>query len=235
MKLLSSKNLGKGFTIIEMIVVIAVFLFVVGAALGIFIQLVISQKRVLAQQQILSQISYVQEYMSKALRMAKTSRTQEDIACMEAGGRIYILTQHNGSYKGIKFINQSNLENNIPICQEFYLDGGVLKELKNSINTDDAVALTSSSIVHIKDVKFAINGSVTPHCINDSSCGAFGTDEVQPRVTILMEVFLPNGTGTACDEYADCQNNTKCDMAINQCQPVQVFQTTISQRNLNAK
>ena len=61
-------NNNKGFTLIELIVVMTVFLLVIGAAMGIFISIVQNQKKILSEQELLNQISYVEEYMSKALR-----------------------------------------------------------------------------------------------------------------------------------------------------------------------
>ena len=54
------RQFKKGFTIIEMVVVMAVFLFIVGAAISIFISVIQNQRRVLAEQQTLNQISYLQ-------------------------------------------------------------------------------------------------------------------------------------------------------------------------------
>ena len=45
-KLISKdEKIKRGFTIIELIIVMAVFLFVIGAAIGIFISIVKNQKR----------------------------------------------------------------------------------------------------------------------------------------------------------------------------------------------
>ena len=59
-----------GFTLVELVVVISVFLLVISTATSIFISVVQNQKILLAQQEALSQISYTLEYMTKGLRMA---------------------------------------------------------------------------------------------------------------------------------------------------------------------
>lgn len=169
-----------GFTLIELIIVMAVFLFIIGVAIGIFISIVKNQKKVLAQQQLLNQISYVEEYMSKALRMAKTA---EDSSCLNSFGDIYNLTNFDsetGFYKGIKFINHSNND----ACQEFFWDKeeGVLKE---SINNSQGTALTFSNI-EIESVKFVING--------DNTTTASNSDGIQPKVTILMKIKIAKDT-----------------------------------------
>jgi len=216
---------SRGFTLIELAVVLATFLFVIGAAIGIFIYIVQHQKKVLAEQQLLSQISYAEEHMSKALRMAKIETTEGCLvdthgSATDNTGYIYLLTRYDQdlqAFKGIKFINQS--DNNA--CQEFFLDNDdleniVLKELKNSTNDSDAVPLTSTNM-QIKSVKFSINGSngstfASASCPTDSQCGASIEDSVQPRVTILLNISIPG----------DRQ------------EPTRTIQTTVSQRNIAA-
>lgn len=209
---------SKGFTLVELIVVMAVFLLVIGAALVIFISVVQHQRKILSEQELLNQVSYAQEYMSKALRMAKAATRDEDASCLDGNiGYIYLLRRPDsktGLYRGIKFINQS--DNNA--CQEFFLDNEtdpahpVLKELKNSANDSDAVALTSASL-QIEFVRFGINGS--NGCYGGSACpdGISDADDLQPRVTILL------GVKTRGSEQ----------------EPARIIQTTVSQRNLNVK
>jgi len=156
---MSPQYKNKGFTIIELVVVMAVFLFVVGAAMTIFISIVSNQKKVLSEQQVLNQVSYAQEYMSKALRMAKVALTASDLACMgsENSGYIYLLTRYDvatQTFKGVKFINQSGLdESGEPICQEFFVDHEnpadagtplVIKEIKNGVGPTD---ITSADLI----------------------------------------------------------------------------------------
>jgi len=215
---------SKGFTIIELIVVMAIFLLVIGAAIGIFLSIVKNQKKVLAEQQLLNQISYAEEHMSKALRMAKTEGTTEN--CLvdpfsadhsDHPGYIYLLTRYdNGIFRGVKFINQSDND----ACTEFFWDSATnqLKELKDSTNDSNATALTSANL-QINSVKFSVNGSdgsaYSNICHGNPSqdCGASKDDSVQPRVTITLNVKVPN----------DSQ------------EPNRIIQTTVSQRNLTSK
>lgn len=105
-----------GFTLVEMLVAMAIFLIVVGVAIGTLINAMKSQRNILSGQQMLDQTSYVLEYMSRALRMAK-----KDIN----GSCISINSNYEISISGIKFENYKGE------CQEFYLDAGRLKERKN--------------------------------------------------------------------------------------------------------
>lgn len=200
-------NSNKGFTLIELIVVMTVFFLVIGTALGIFISIVQHQKRILSEQELLNQTSYVVEYMSKALRMAKTAEA-ENVGCIPLG-YIYLLTNPDisiGFYKGIKFINQSDND----ACQEFFLDNSgsqtILRETKNGIPLG-GTPLTSEKL-HINSIKFGINGS------NGRIGGtqyASKDDSSQPRVTIILDVQVKAGSS-----------------AIK-------IQTTVSQRNLNTQ
>jgi type II secretory pathway pseudopilin PulG len=200
-----------GFTLIELIVVMAVFFFIVGAVIGIFISIIQNQKKVLAEQQLLNQISYVEEHMSKALRMASTD---EYGSCIPEG-YIYLLMRQpsNDVYTGIKFIDRSD-DN---ACKTFSWVDGVLKETKNNGNP---VPITSS-VLQINSVRFSVNGldgSVSGQgCIGDSdNCGAISNvsstvKQPQPRVTMLLDVKVPGDSGN----------------------PARTIQTTVSQRNLN--
>ena len=228
----------KGFTLIELIVVMAVFLLVIGGAIGIFISIIEHQRIILAEEELLNQTSYVQEYMSKALRMATKDQSGDCLVDNSAlspdpqkiyPGYSYLLTRpvtdSNGVtfYTGIKFLNQSNTDNlQRPACQEFYLDRTsspyVLKEIKTfypytKVGDEYAVALTSKKL-NIKSIRFGIDGT------NGSSgaglpIGDQDTDfeSFQPRVSIAMSIQIE----------ADPK------------QPTRIIQTTVSQRNLNAQ
>ena len=65
------KKNGEGFTLIEILVVIVIFSIVLGAVIGIFISAIRIQRYYLASQKLLDQTSYVTEYMSRSIRMAK--------------------------------------------------------------------------------------------------------------------------------------------------------------------
>jgi len=209
----------KGFTLVELIVVIAVFMLIVGVAIAILLSIIQNQRRILAQEQMLDQVSYAMEYMSKGLRMAKKDSTG---SCLYYVDDAYIITEHfsgyvylftkpiGENYTGIKFINQSNND----ACQEFYLDStgenGVVKELQNQVDKDYSTALTSNQF-NVDYLKFGVNGNIG--LAGGESHGASENDTQQPRVTVIMGFQLPEDTS----------------------QPEIKIQTTVSQRNLNAK
>jgi len=224
-KMFEHLNKQKGFTLIEVIVVMAVFLSIIAGAISIFISIIIYQKRILSEGELLSQTSYATEYMSKALRMAdidETGECLEDEAGNPLSGYIYLLTRHDietNSYKGIKFINQSDTYTDTggiehKSCQEFYLDDSdplkpVLKENKFYIGTDKSeINSLTSPKYSINLLRFFINGTAQKDASYVSQ-----NDNIQPRVTILMKV----------------QTKLLKD------QTEMIVQTTVSQRNLNVK
>ena len=226
-----------GFTLIELIVVMAVFLFIIGAAISIFLSVFQQQKSILAQQEILNQISYVQEYMSKALRAAKSAISLSDTACLgeSNAGYIYLLTHYDNStqtYKGIKFLDQSGADpSGSAVCQEFFLDSdGILKEIKDG---GSATALTPLNL-QINSIKFSINGSdgTAAGCNSIDQCGASNQDSVQPRVTVLLNVNIigdSQGINIACAQNSDCGITNICDLTVHKCAPTRTIQTTVSE------
>ena len=211
-----------GFTLIELIISTAIFMLIVGVAVVIFVYVAQHQRRILADQELMNQISYVQEYMSKALRMAKTASTEEDNACLDGSdGYIYLLTDpdsETGFFKGIKFINQSDNDS----CHKIFLDNitdpenPVLKELKNTTEESSAVALTSENL-KIEFVRFGINGTdgsiANSPKGSENFAGAKRDDDRQPRITVILGVKILSNIE----------------------EPIRIFQTTVSQRNLNVK
>ena len=238
----------KGFTLIELIVVMAVFLFIITAALGVFLSVVKSQSKVSSEQQLLSQISYVQEYMSKALRAATTDASGSCLGANNAG-YIYSLLNYNipiaslSAFEAIKFFNQTD-----NACEEFFIDNAisgqtntplVLKELKSSSNLMNAINITSPAL-QINSVKFSINGSSggifseqsrTAACTS-TQCGASSTDTVQPRITMVLNVSVAGeSNGISCSVSSPCAPGNSCVSGT--CAPNRIFQVMVSQRNLN--
>lgn len=131
---------NKGFTIIEMVVAIAVFSLVIGATSGVFLSGIKSQKQGLATQEILDQTSYLMEYMSRSLRMAKKDTTG---TCTGAAKLNYVFT--NGC---LKFVNYNGT------CQQFCLVGTRLRD-------GNGVYLTSTNL-QVTNFAVTLRGAVQP-------------------------------------------------------------------------
>jgi prepilin-type N-terminal cleavage/methylation domain-containing protein len=123
---------NKGFTLIEMAVAVAVFSFITASASGLFISGLKAQRASLASQELWDQISYLTEYMSRAIRMAK-----KDISGACTG-----TAKLNYAYSGgcLKFVNYKNQ------CQQFCLDGTRIKNEKGEYLTSDRLQVNNFSV-----------------------------------------------------------------------------------------
>ena len=132
---------SKGFTLVELLVSISVFSLIVSAMSGAFISTIRAQRKSLAFQQLLEQSSYLEEYISRSIRMGK-----KDISgvCISAKPN-YEITHSN---KGIKFLNYNRN------CQEFYVSGSRLWENKNGVD----LALTSSNLM-VENINIELSGN----------------------------------------------------------------------------
>ena len=175
---------SKGFTLIEMIVVMAVFLFIVASAIGIFISVVKSESQILSEQQALSQVGYIEQYMSSAIKSAKVDNSGACIGASYSGqGKYYLLSGSLSGgvyfYNSIKFIDGSDLTDSsgnysptgYPVCKQISLNTttNVLEEKKSycqytngacsysDVGSVTPVALSSSGFT-IVSLKFSMDG-----------------------------------------------------------------------------
>jgi prepilin-type N-terminal cleavage/methylation domain-containing protein len=151
---------NKGFTLVELLTSLTVFVVVVTVASGIFISAIRAQRRALAYQELLDQTSYLMEYMSRAIRMAKKDF---DGNCMGGDPNLNYKISSSG---GIVFENYNG------DCQEFYAQGGKLWELKAS---GSPVELTSDNL---EVLTFNIG--------SDDSWDQ--DDNLQPRITLFLHI-----------------------------------------------
>lgn len=124
---------NKGFTLIEMVVAVAVFTLLVTASTGVFLSAIRAQKTSLATQEVLDQTSYLMEYMSKALRMARKDMTG---ACTGTAKLNYAFEN-----QCIKFNNYQ------AACQQFCLDGTRLKDEDGNYLTSDSLTVSSFNVI----------------------------------------------------------------------------------------
>lgn len=157
----------KGFTLIELLVVITIFSIAIGAISGIFILGLSSQRKVLADQEILNQMSYAIEYMGRAIRMAKKDDVSfaEQIKNCLSGNKV---NYENPSESELRFRNYQNQ------CQRFFLSGNQIYEQKDYDTGGPQFPLTSPAL-RINSLKFRVSGESQ-------------ADNFQPRVTISVEV-----------------------------------------------
>lgn len=124
---------NKGFTLIEMMVAIAVFSLVVGAGSSVFISALRAQRTNLATYEVLNQTSFAMEYMSRALRMAK-----KDLAGTCTG---IVKLNYVFENQCLKFVNYKDA------CQQFCLDNGRLKDENGVYLTGSGLTINSFNVI----------------------------------------------------------------------------------------
>lgn len=151
--------MNKGFTLIELLVAVAIFSVVVGVAGSIFVTTFQGQRRSLAFETVFDQSSFLMEYLSRSLRMARKDLTGGCIA----SGTNYQLTR---SGQGVKFVNSQS------VCQEFYWETSTarLKENKGGVE------------------QYLTSGTAEVVAFNLSLRGESQTDDLQPRVTFFLNL-----------------------------------------------
>jgi prepilin-type N-terminal cleavage/methylation domain-containing protein len=150
----------KGYTLIELLVVISIFTIFISSVSGIFIFSLKTQRRVLAERELIDQTSYVLEYMGRALRMAKKD-DEEEKKCLSEKRNYEVTPDH----QSIKFRNYKDE------CQRFYLEDGQLKEER-----DGKIFSLTSEDLRITKIEFYLIGDEP-------------NDNLQPRVTISLKIM----------------------------------------------
>ena len=64
----------RGFTLIELVVVLGLFMLIMSVTVNLFISIVRQQKMILSQQEMINQVSYVQDYFTRSLRDPLSAR-----------------------------------------------------------------------------------------------------------------------------------------------------------------
>jgi len=202
-KLPNARKKEKGFTLVEVLIAIFVFLMLMGAIINLLVSAVQTQMVVSGEQKAVEEISYITEYMSRSLRMAKRDDSGSCLGIPYKNYNYLLLDMESGEDYGsrIRFLNYQDQ------CQEFFIGKGIgceegtICERKSSDDNYDEgkepIPMTSSRI----DVQHLYFWRQVAGWHLDS--------EEQSKVMVNMK-FKPEGS----------------DVSI-------ILQTTISQRNLN--
>ena len=167
-------NNKKGFTLVEILVVLAIFSIMLTAITSLFISGIKVQQNSIAQEQLIDQVNYAVDYMGRAIMMAKKDK---DNSCQTKDDNY---SPNSGPSTYLGFVNQIDGASK---CVVFWLDNGrIYKE--NVKSADRSVAsglpLTSDNI-KITTLRFYITGDA-------------GNSGVQPKVTILIEAESKSGS-----------------------------------------
>ena len=163
---------GGGFTLIELLVSITIFSLLIATIIAVLLSGITMQRKSLAEQEVLNQLSFALEYMGRALRVAVKDDTG---ACTDIGFN-YKNPDGPTDISSIVFINHLQ-ENN---CQKFHVEANTLMYTKNAGGVEEKLALTSPDVV-IEVLKFELLGE------SDSE-----SPNLQPRVTIFLQARPEN-------------------------------------------
>ena len=173
----------QGYTLIELMVSIAIFSLIVAGPTGLFISALRNQNKAMALREIIDSSSNILEYISRSLRMAQKELNAP--LCLSNHGLNYQQTNsrtlggevYSGS--GIKFINH------LGECQEFFLDQTDGHSTKNQLMSSKdgglPMPITSNNLI-VNKFEFQLSGE-------DQD------DILQPRVTMLLEISDDSATG----------------------------------------
>jgi len=103
---------ARGFTLVEMMVTLAIFSLVMITVAGLFSRALLAHRVILARSQMLGESSYNLEHIGRGLRMAKKS---PDGSCLSAKGLNFEKTARGG----VKFQNLNS--SGTTDCVEYYL------------------------------------------------------------------------------------------------------------------
>lgn len=151
---------NKGFTIVELLVGASIFLALLGGGVGALSYSLKLQRMILAHQEVAAEMSYVVDYMSRALRMVKS---EKDEGCLPQVGQTYEVSDDNHQ---VKFLNHLQEDT----CQRFFLENG---RIMYEDQLGDVMAMTSPYIT-VGKLHFEVMGELS-------------SDDDQPRVTVSLE------------------------------------------------
>lgn len=163
----------RGFSLIELLVAILIFIIVIGAIVSMFVSAIKVQRYVLASQYLLDQSSYAMEYTSKALRMAKKDLTGN---CLPA-----FTNYAEGRVAGESLMFQKEVPTEPPslACKEFFLEDSQLKDYEDGRGV---LPLTSGNRLEALDFGVAGFGWEQPP-----------DDTLQARVTMSLGIRALGG------------------------------------------
>lgn len=164
-----NKDNNSGLTLIEMLVAIAVFSIIIVSAISIFIYSIKIQKYCLSYQNLLSQMNYVMEYMTRSIRMAKKDLNGDCTGINPSVNKYNYILVIEGGLEKLKFETYNSGNGEIE-CREFYLSN---KRIYQKIGAGQALPLTSDNI-EISSFFVYLSGEKQD-------------DDLQPRVTVTIE------------------------------------------------
>ena len=158
----------KAFTLVEILVSIAIFSLLIAGPTGFFISSIKGQKKALSSQELIDNASYFLEYFSRAVRMAQKAK---DTGCLSFSNLNYELI----AGPGIKFVNYKGE------CQEIFLflDEQTktyrIKEIRKALDGIPKEGFLTASNLEVSSFQVKLSGETQG-------------DNLQPKVTVLLKM-----------------------------------------------
>jgi prepilin-type N-terminal cleavage/methylation domain-containing protein len=173
-------NNKKGFTLVEILVVLVIFSIMISAITSVFISGIRTQQNIIAQEQLLDQVNYALDYMGRAIMMAKNGTSNK---C--STNNDYYNPKDSPGGVSLKFVNIGG-DPSSKDCINFYLlNDQIYKGNSRNENPFTAFTLTSENVKITKLIFNVIGGAA-----NTGS----STNNPQPKVTIYIEAESKSGT-----------------------------------------
>ncbi|MDP6704495.1 MAG: prepilin-type N-terminal cleavage/methylation domain-containing protein [archaeon] len=151
-----------GFTIIEILVGMAIFLVVAGASAGLLVSGLSSQQFSLSNQTVSTQTSFLGEYMTRVIRQASKELGAPPTCVTTGTGENYMVTNSDST---LTFVDKDGA------CHVFSKNGGKIQETVGGGATQDLTA-----------------ADVTVNVLFFEIAGESQTDNIQPRVKLYIEL-----------------------------------------------
>jgi prepilin-type N-terminal cleavage/methylation domain-containing protein len=209
-----------GFTLIEVIVSLALFSVVITIAVGALLILIASNRQLQNEQSVLSNLSFALDSMTREIRTGSnyycaiaTSLTDARLNPSEGDvGDCYDSLSGSPLYEVIAFDEGGNSLTESGSSRIVYFYDRLEGKLYRTLGTGNPESIVSDGI-YLSDVDFFVTGS-------GRTGGGADSDELQPKITIVIEAY-----NSEDDFDADDADGVR-DRAY-------VIQTTVTQRTLD--
>lgn len=179
----------KGFTLLELMIAMTLFVVVIVSFIGLFMSAISEQQKNLEKITLLNNASYLLEYMSRSIRMAEKD---PGATCIDLNMNYKHPNPGNDSLQFLQTEFDAGAGGYVSKCRRFYLDSGAIKMRKSTDNTwvnlQPALNLTPANL-SIAGMRFVIQG-------DGQIAGSPGdpTGNLQPAVTISINLRTNNVT-----------------------------------------
>jgi prepilin-type N-terminal cleavage/methylation domain-containing protein len=183
---------NNGYSLVEIMLAVALFAFVMGIALDIFQSVNRSQRSAIAAQNIQENLRYALEVMSKEIRQAvrsdgdcKNSFTGITPATIK---RVYSTGSTAGlSAENVLFFKKIEKNTNDEICVAYFVDSSRIKIIRVNKTSNAVIANGYITPANIDITKFTFSISDNPIIVFQP------TDKIQPRINLQIGAEMASG------------------------------------------